>query len=93
MSELFRTRCVQGWLVITEEAVRIELPGQIHQRILYRSALTGIESKVGAISIFGLGGGTNLTFHAGIETLHADLVKPGVAREIVAMLQKPTPRP
>jgi hypothetical protein len=90
MQELIRTRCKQGQLVITDEFIRVELPGHIQQKTLYRSSLTGIDSEIAVFPIFGLGGGTNLIFHGkGGEVLHADLVKPKMAQEIVGMLQHP----
>ncbi len=90
MTELIRTRCKQGTLIITDEYIRTELPGGVQQHTLYRTALTGIDSQMGAPSLFGLGGGTNLVFHGqGGEELRADLVKPSVAKEIVGMLQHP----
>lgn len=91
MQELIKTRCKQGQLVITDEYIRVELGGPMHrQQTLYRSMLTGIDSNVAVPSMFGLGGGVNLVFHGqGIERLHADLVKPRVAQEIVGMLQHP----
>jgi hypothetical protein len=85
MNEI-RTRCKQGTLIITDQQIRVEL-GQFRQQTLSRSALTGIDSKMGMISVFGMGGGTNLVFHGqGAERLHADLVKPSVAREIKSAL-------
>ncbi len=89
MQEYFRVRCKQGWLVITDEYIRIYLGGLLaKQQTLYRQVLTGIDSRVAVPSIFGLGGGVNLVFHGqGVERLHADLVKPKVAQEIVGMLQ------
>jgi len=90
MQELIRTRCKQGWLVITDEYIRVELSGNLRQQTLYRSMLTGVDSKVAGFPLFGLGGGTNLVFHGqGLERLHADLVKPKMAQEIVGMLQHP----
>ncbi len=89
MSELIRTRCKQGHLVITDEAIRIEL-SSIRHETLYRSSLTSIEDKIAVYPVFGLGGGVNLTFHGkGGEVLHADLIKPKMAQEIVGLLQRP----
>lgn len=83
---LIETRCKQGKLIITDQSIRIEL-GQLKQQSLLRSALTGIDAIMGAPSIFGMGGGTNLTFHGqGGDRLQADLVKPGIAQEIKSML-------
>ncbi|GHO88030.1 hypothetical protein [Dictyobacter formicarum] len=88
MADLIRTRCKQGTLIITDNQIKIEL-GQLRQQTLARSALTGVDSSMGVPSVFGLGGGTNLVFHGqGAERLHADLVKPNVAREIVNLLGK-----
>jgi hypothetical protein len=40
------------------------------------------------MSIFGKGGGTNLAFRSQSgEVLHANMVNPGVANEIIALLQ------
>ncbi len=91
MAELIRTRCTQGTLIITDEYIRVELGGPFaKQQTLYRSSLTGVDSQVGAPSVFGLGGGVNLTFHGtGVERLHANLVKPKVAQEIIGLLQHP----
>ncbi len=93
MQELIRTRCKQGQLVITDETITIELKLgglQIKQQTLYRGSLVGIDSKLGAMSFFGLGGGINLVFRGqGADVLKADLVKPRVAQEILGMLQHP----
>lgn len=88
---IIRTRCTQGHLVVTDDYIRVELGGPFsRQQTLYRSSFTGIDSQVGAPSLFGLGGGINLVFHGqGVERLHADMVKPKVAQEIVGMLQHP----
>lgn len=85
MSEI-RTRCKQGFLIVTDQAIKIEL-GQLNQQSLARSALTGIDAAMGMPSVFGLGGGTNLVFHGkGGERLQADLVKPNIAKEIKSKL-------
>lgn len=89
MQELIRTRCTQGWLVITDDYIRIEL-GNLRQQTLYRSSLVGVDSQRGAPSFFGKGGGVNIIFRGqGLDVLKADLVKPSVAQEIVGMLQHP----
>ncbi len=92
MQEYFRVRCKQGWLVITDEYIRIYLGGLLaKQQTLYRQVLTGIDSRVAVPSIFGFGGGVNLVFHGqDVERLHASMVKPKVAQEIVGMLQHPS---
>lgn len=81
-----KTRCKQGSLIVTDQDIRVEL-GPFKQQILSRSALTGIEATMAVPSLFGMGGATNLVFHGqGTERLHADLVKPNIAREIKSML-------
>src|ERR1700680_2577601 len=62
MSELFRTRCKQGQLVITEDVISVEL-GQLKSETLMRANFTGVDSKVAVFPILGMGGGTNLVFH------------------------------
>jgi len=91
MSQEIRTRCTQGWLIVTDEYIRVELGGPLsRQHTLYRSSLTGVDSKTAVPSLFGLGGGVNLVFHGqGAERLEADLVKPKMAQEIIGMLQHP----
>lgn len=91
MTELFRARCTQGTLVVTDDLIIIELGngGSIRQQTMFRSSLTGVDSRMGVVSIFGMGGGTNLTFRSQSgEILRADLVKPSVAKEIVSALRK-----
>ncbi len=93
MAELIRTRCTQGTLIITDDYIRVELKIPlmgVNQQTIYRSALTGIDSKVAVPSVLGMGGGVNLVFHGqGVERLHANLVKPKVAQEIIGLLQHP----
>jgi len=87
MSELFRARCTGGNLIITETTISVEL-GQIKSESMLRSSLSSVDSKLAVPSLFGLGGGTNLTFIGrGGERLHANLVKPKVAQEIVRLLR------
>jgi hypothetical protein len=85
MTELARVRCKQGMLIITEQHISIEL-GKLRGRSIARSALTGIDSQLVIPSLFGLGGGTNLTFYAGAERLVAELVKPSQASNIKRLL-------
>jgi hypothetical protein len=90
MAELFNTRCTQGKLIITETMIIVELgkEGSLKQHTLARSALTGIDSKQVVPAIFGKGGGVNLVFRGqGMDRVQADLVNPGIAKEIVKTLQ------
>ena len=88
--ELFRVRCKQGQLIITDEYIRTELPFSAQQHTLYRAALTGVDSQMAVPSVLGAGGSTNLVFHGQGEALRADLVNPKMAKEIVAALQRPS---
>lgn len=93
MAELFRTRCTEGMLVITDAEIRIELgkDGSIKQQTMFRDSLTDVASSLGVISVFGLGGGTNLAFKSQSgEVLHAHLVKPSIAKEILSVVRKRT---
>src|SRR6266705_54454 len=85
-SELVRTRCTQGKLVITDHLVRIEL-FQLQSQTMARTSIVGIDYKLAVPSLFGLGGGANLVFHGqGGERLHANLVKPKIAKQIMRTL-------
>ena len=86
MAELLKTRCKQGKLIITDTHIIIEL-GNLRSSTLARASFTSLDSKMGVPSVFGLGGGTNLTFHGqGAEILHADLVPPKDAKQVAAIL-------
>ena len=88
--ELIRTRCTQGKLIVTNNRIVIELNGfgrTYKSQTLLRSSLASVESKVAVMSVFGKGGGVNLTFYGqGGELLNATLVPPKEAKEIVALL-------
>ena len=88
--ELIRARCTQGKLIITNKKIAIELASfgkVIRSQILLRSSLTSIDTKLAVPSVFGMGGGMNLTFHGkGKEILKAELVPPKEAQEILALL-------
>jgi hypothetical protein len=84
--ELIRTRCTQGKLVVTDHLVRIEL-FQLKQESMARASIVGVDYKLVVPSLFGLGGGADLVFHGqGGERLHANLVKPKIAKQIMRML-------
>ena len=88
--ELFKIRCKQGKSIITEDYIRIELPGQLKQQTMLRTGLVGVDSKVTVFPFFGLTkGASTLVFRGqGLDNLRADLVATPIAREIVALLQK-----
>lgn len=86
MSELLNTRCTQGTLIITETHIVVRLR-DFQSRIRERAAFTGIDCKRIVPSIFGLGGGWNLIFHGkGGERLHANMVKPIMAKKAKMLL-------
>lgn len=91
MAELFNVRCAQGRLIITDQAIIIELGkgGSIRQQTLAKSACTGVESKRTMMPFFGLTkGASTLIFHGqGLERLQADMVETPTANAIVALLQ------
>lgn len=81
MSEILRTRCKQGKLIIIVEL------GNLRSETMLRSAFVGLDSKMAVPSVLGLGGGTNLIFHGqGNQDIHADLVPPKEAEKIQALL-------
>ena len=94
MAELYRARCAQGHIIVTDDAVLIELgaaPGSggmpMRQQRLPRSMMTSVDAKVTMMSLFGMGGAVTLTIHGqGAEVLRATLVPPKAAREIVRLL-------
>jgi hypothetical protein len=88
MSELIRTKCHMGQLVITENAIRLEtkILGK-GNRSLSRSMLTGIDMKEYP-RILGIGvKKADLTFYGqGSEIIVAQLVKTEIAKQIVELL-------
>lgn len=86
MSTLIEARCGQGKLIVTDQVIRVQLLG-LKSQSLSRSNLTGVDYKMVAPSIFGLGGGGNLIFHGtGGERLHADYVGAKAAKQIMQLL-------
>jgi hypothetical protein len=85
MAELAKARCKQGAIVVTESMIKIGMWGR--EQSLPRQFLTGIDYKLVAMSLFGLGGAATLTFYGmGGERLIASFVKPKKAKEIKALL-------
>lgn len=88
--EFVRARCTQGKLIVTNKKIAIELTSfskVIKSQTLLRSSLTGIDSKLAVPSVFGMGGGMNLTFYGkGREKLKAELVPLKEAQAILGML-------
>ncbi len=91
---LLRTRCTAGWLIITDEAVRLERAGGAGSRVpgamaqmMPRQGIVGATMKVRLPALFGHGGATDLTFtNMGGMMLVARYVKPADARTALALL-------
>ncbi len=90
MAELMRTRCTAGWLVITDQAIRIERKGFLgaggRLDVLPRQSLVGAQMENKIPSVMGKGGATTLIFNGGGMTIKAEMVNPGDARKIMELL-------
>jgi len=91
MAELLRTRCSTGWLIITEETVRIEREAFLgvggYLEVLPRSTLVGATVENMIAPVFGKDGGSTLTLTAaGGALLQAKLVHPEEAQRALALL-------
>ncbi len=90
MAEILSTRCKQGKLIITNISIIVELSsfiGNLRSETMMRSSFVDLDTKLAVPSLFGKGGGVNLTFHGqGNKVIHADLVKPEDAKRIQAIL-------
>ena len=89
--ELIRTRCTDGWLVVTETAIRVERKGFLgagaKTTVLPRAALVAADSTNKLGSVFGQGGATTLTFTGqGMTILVAKMVNPRDAQRIMELL-------
>ena len=91
MAELIKTRCTQGWLILTDTAIIVELRGfggsVQKSETLLRSAFVDLDMKrstpFGGMKAVSM----NLAFHgAGGKVLSANLVKAEDAQKIVAIL-------
>lgn len=85
-----RTRCTSGWLVITDQAIRIERKGLLGAGgkldVLPRQALVGVDMTNKMASLMGMGGATTMTFSAAGKTIKADMVNPKDAQKIMEIL-------
>ncbi len=90
VAELMRTRCTAGWLVIIDQAIRIERKGILgaggRLDVLPRQSLTGAKMENKMASIMGKGGASTLIFNGMGMTIKADMVNPGDARKIMELL-------
>jgi hypothetical protein len=87
MSELVKTRCQQGKLIITETHIIVEL-GHLKSTMLARSSFTTLEMGMAMFPLpFIYEGASNLIFHgAGGERLKATMVKTKEAKAIRMLL-------
>jgi hypothetical protein len=83
--ELIKVRCKQGFLTITDYQIKIGRWGR--EQSMSRAALTGVDYRLVAVSLFGFGGAATLMFHGqGGERVVASFVKPSKAKEIMQIL-------
>lgn len=86
MAELVNTRCTGGRLILTDTVISVEL-FNLRSETLAREAFSSLDYRLVSPSFFGLGGGCNLVFHGkGGERLHANMVKPILAKKIRTIL-------
>jgi 1,4-dihydroxy-2-naphthoyl-CoA synthase len=90
MAEIFRTRCTAGWLIITDQAIRIERKGLFgagsKMQVLPRQALIGVSMENKMAPVFGQGGATTMTFSGYGAVLIAKMVVLKDARKIMELL-------
>jgi hypothetical protein len=88
--ELVRTRYTDGWLVLTDTAIRVERKGFLGAGgkldVLPRVALRGATMENKIASIAGHGGATTLTFTGMGKQIVAKMVKPADAQRIMQLL-------
>jgi hypothetical protein len=84
MSELLKTRCKTGYLIITD--TQIKTTG-LRIQVMDRSTLTGVDYQKTVPSLFGMGGSGNFIFHGqGTQQLCADMVVHKDAKRILQLL-------
>ena len=83
MTDLLRTKCAQGTLIITENQIKIE--GRKAQT-LQRASFTGIDSQQTVPAVFGRGGAMTLTFHGPGVVIQATMVPLSDAKKILQLL-------
>jgi hypothetical protein len=87
MSELVKTRCQQGKLIVNETHIIVELYN-LKSTMLARESFTGMDMKLAMFPIpFIMDGASNLMFHGkGGERLKATMVKTKEAKAIRVLL-------
>lgn len=91
MAELLRTRCSAGFLVITEQAIRIERKGLLgaggRLDVLPRQAIVGVKLENKIAPLFGKGGGSTLIFSGqGTAFIRAEMVNAADAQRAMELL-------
>jgi hypothetical protein len=83
---MIRTRCTDGWLVLSDHMISIEGP-RINQS-LSRADITNVATRLQVPSVFGFGGGVELTvYEKGGNHLKARMVNPKQAKRIIQALR------
>jgi hypothetical protein len=90
MAELLRARCSAGWLIITDQAIRIERKGLLGaggmQQMMPRQAIVGASLVNTYPAVFGKGGASTLTFTGMGAMIEAKMVNAAYAKRIMRML-------
>jgi hypothetical protein len=91
MAELIKTRCTQGWLVITETAIIVELTAfgkTIKSESMLRSAFVDLDTKIIGSQLFGKKPATtSFKFYGqGNKVIEASLVNGVDAKVVIAIL-------
>ena len=92
--ERLRTRCAEGWLIITDDAVRLERGGVrsrsgagAHVEVMPRTGLVGATRQNRLPALFGRGGVNTLIFiNIGGQRLIAHTVTSAAAQEALTIL-------
>lgn len=90
MEELIKTRCKEGWLLITEEAIIVELTTfgkTLKSEMMLRSAFVDLDAKAVGMTLLYKKPAMNLTFHGqGGKVIMAGMVKGEDAQKIITLL-------
>jgi hypothetical protein len=91
MAELIKTRCTGGWLVITEDAIIVELTSfgkTIKSETMLRTAFVDLDTKGVMVNVFSKKPSTmNFVFRGqGGKAIKANLVKGEDAQKVIEIL-------
>lgn len=88
MSTLYEARTGSGKVTITESSVTIDAPGGRKSETVPRAAIARIDAKTVMASLFGIGGGRELTIHTNDgRKVVIRLIKPKDAAAMLALLR------